>query len=318
MRSASSPWARRQSARLASSASAPFSVSHTARRRASLSPAAISIRPEPSSTCRLRDSVDWSSPVRWARAPSVSSWAEAICAIRPNWARFRPELCIRRLRKLVMRRAASLAFHPAHASTAARTSATRVLWIGCVGVGINVCICIICICMQRRKAMLTTAPRVYGVTDPAEAMLMSGREFLEAVMDGRLPAPPMAKTLSFWLIEVSDGFAVFEGDAGEHLLNPLGAVHGGWALTLIDSATGCAGQTVLPAGVSYTSIETKANFSRPITKDTGRVRAEGRVVGRGRRIISCEGRIVDAGGRLLAHGTSTLMVLAGEKPTIAS
>ena len=171
--------------------------------------------------------------------------------------------------------------------------------------------------------MLTTAPRVYGVTDPAEAMRMSGREFLEAIIDGRLPAPPMARTLSFWLVEIGDGFAVFEGDAGEHLLNPLGVVHGGWALTLIDSATGCAGQTVLPAGVSYTTVETKANFSRPITKDTGRVRAEGRVVSRGRRIISCEGRIVDAGGRLLAHGTSTLMVLGGETnaaapPTVAA
>ena len=170
--------------------------------------------------------------------------------------------------------------------------------------------------------MLTTAPRVYGVTDPAEAMRMSGREFLEAIIDGRLPAPPMARTLSFWLVEIGDGFAVFEGDAGEHLLNPLGVVHGGWALTLIDSATGCAGQTVLPAGASYTTVETKANFSRAITRDTGRVRAEGRVVGRGRRIISCEGRIVDAGGRLLAHGTSTLMVLAkanaAAPPTVAA
>ena len=166
--------------------------------------------------------------------------------------------------------------------------------------------------------MLTTAPLVYGVTDPAEARRMTGRALLEAMMEGRLPAPPMMRTLTFTLTELGDGFAVFEGEAGEHLLNPLGVVHGGWALTLIDSATGCAGQTILPAGVSYTSIETKANFSRPITKDTGRVRAEGRAVGRGRRIISCEGRIVDAKGRLLAHGTSTLMVLEGEKPTIAS
>ena len=159
--------------------------------------------------------------------------------------------------------------------------------------------------------MLTTAPRVYGVTDPAEARLMSGRAFLEAIIDGRLPAPPIAKTLSFLLAEVGEGFAVFEGDPGQHLLNPLGVVHGGWALTLIDSATGCACQTVLPAGVSYTTIETKVNFSRPITPETGRVRAEGRVLGRGRRIVSCEARIVDAAGRLLAHGTSTLMVLPG-------
>jgi uncharacterized protein (TIGR00369 family) len=139
---------------------------------------------------------------------------------------------------------------------------------------------------------------------------MSGREFLQAMIDGRLPGPPIAETLSFWLTEVGDGFAVFEADAGPHLLNPLGIVHGGWALTLIDSATGCAAHTLIRAGDSYTTIETKANFSRAITKDTGRVRAEGRAVSRGRRIISCEARVVDAKGRLLAHGASTLMVLA--------
>jgi uncharacterized protein (TIGR00369 family) len=163
----------------------------------------------------------------------------------------------------------------------------------------------------KEKAMLTTAPH-YGVADPVEARLMSGRAFLEAIMDGRLPAPPIARTLSFTLAEVGDGFAVFEGDAGEHLLNPLGVVHGGWALTLIDSATGCAAQTILPAGVSYTTIETKANFDRPILKESGRVRAEGRVINRGRRIISCDGRIIDARGRILAHGASTLMVLPGD------
>jgi acyl-coenzyme A thioesterase PaaI-like protein len=104
--------------------------------------------------------------------------------------------------------------------------------------------------MDRRKAMLTTAPRAYGVADPAEARLMTGREFLEAILDGQLPAPPIAKTLSFWLTEIGDGVAVFEGDAGPHLLNPLGIVHGGWALTLIDSAAGCAAHTLLPAGAS--------------------------------------------------------------------
>ena len=159
--------------------------------------------------------------------------------------------------------------------------------------------------------MLNTAERAYGVADASRVRQMSGREFLQATLDGRLPAPPIAKTLSFWLTEVGDGLAVFEGDAGPHLLNPLGIVHGGWALTLIDSAAGCAAHTLVPAGSSYTTIETKANFSRAITQDTGRVRAEGRAIGRGRRIISCEARVTDANGRLLAHGTSTLMVLPG-------
>jgi uncharacterized protein (TIGR00369 family) len=166
--------------------------------------------------------------------------------------------------------------------------------------------------MDRRNAMLDTAALAYGVADPAEVRELSGREFLQAMMDGRLPAPPIMKTMTCWLAEIGDGFAAFEGDAGPHLLNPLGIVHGGWALTLIDSATGCAAHTLIPAGSSYTTVETKANFSRAITKDTGRVRAEGRAVSRGRRIISCEARVVDATGRLLAHGTSTLMVLPGD------
>lgn len=154
----------------------------------------------------------------------------------------------------------------------------------------------------------------YGVAKPDEIAGMTGLQVMQALIDGKLPAPPIAQTLSFWLVEVGDGLAVFEGETGPHVLNPLGIVHGGWALTLIDSATGCAGHTLLPPGVGYTSVETKANFTRPIRRDTGRVRAEGRVVNRGRQIMTAEARILDAEGRLLAHGTSTLMVLGGGKP----
>jgi uncharacterized protein (TIGR00369 family) len=87
-------------------------------------------------------------------------------------------------------------------------------------------------------------------------------------------------------------------------------VHGGWALTLIDSATGCAAHSTLPAGFGIATIETKANFTRPINKNTGRVRAEAHVVGRGRQIISAEARVTDSTGRVLAHGTSTVMVVS--------
>jgi uncharacterized protein (TIGR00369 family) len=152
----------------------------------------------------------------------------------------------------------------------------------------------------------------YGIVSPGDIVALTGKEVLQRISDGRLPAPPIAQTLSLWLTEVGDGFAVFEGDPGPHLLHPFGLVHGGWALTLIDSATTCAAHTLLPAGVGSTTIETKANFSRPITKDTGRVRTEGRVVGRGRRIISAEARVLDSAGRVLAHGTSTIMVLGGD------
>ncbi len=160
--------------------------------------------------------------------------------------------------------------------------------------------------------MLQAPSLSYGIATPEQVAGMTGRQMMQALIDGTIPAPPIAQTLGFWLVEVGDGTAVFEGETGPHLLNPLGGVHGGWALTLIDSAAGCAGHTLLPPGVGYASIETKANFTRPIARDTGRVRAEGRVIGRGRQIMSAEARILDSAGRILAHGTSTLMVLNGK------
>jgi uncharacterized protein (TIGR00369 family) len=149
----------------------------------------------------------------------------------------------------------------------------------------------------------------YGLPTSGQIAGMTGKQILQAIIDGELPQPPIAQTLSFWLTEVGDGFAAFEGEPGAHLLNPMGGVHGGWALTLIDSAVGCAGQTLLPAGAGYATVETKANFSRPITKDTGRVRAESRIVSQGRQVISGEARVLSRDGKVLAHGTSTLLVL---------
>jgi len=149
----------------------------------------------------------------------------------------------------------------------------------------------------------------YGLADPTQIADMSGKAVLQAIIDGSLPQPPISQVLGFWLAEVGDGFAAFEGEPTSHLLNPLGTVHGGWALTLIDSATGCAAHSVLPAGSAYTTVETKGNFSRPILPDTGRVRAEGKVVNQGRQIITAEARVLAADGRVLAHGTSTLLVL---------
>lgn len=149
----------------------------------------------------------------------------------------------------------------------------------------------------------------YGVAMIEEIAGKSGLEVLQAMIDGHLPAPPIAKEMTFQLVEVGQGLAIFEGRTGPHLLNPAGTVHGGWALTLIDSATGCAAYTTLPANTSYTTIETKGNFSRPIMHDTGLVRCEARVISQGRRIISCDSRVTDSNDRILAHGTSTLMVL---------
>jgi uncharacterized protein (TIGR00369 family) len=153
----------------------------------------------------------------------------------------------------------------------------------------------------------------YGVPTPADVAGKTGKEILQAINNGKLPQPPISQTMSFWITEVGDGFAVFEGEPGRHLLNPMGGVHGGWALTLIDSAGGCAAHSLLPAGSGYATIETKGNFARPITKDTGRIRAEARVVARGRHVISSEARVLSSDGKVLAHGTTTVLILSGGK-----
>lgn len=150
---------------------------------------------------------------------------------------------------------------------------------------------------------------VYGVASAEEMARYTGRELLIASMEGRVPAAAIAQGMNFRLLEVGEGRAVFEGEPGEQHLNPLGSVHGGWALTLIDSACGCAAHSTLPAGVGYSTVETKVNFTRAIRPDGGPIRTEGAVVSAGRTIITAEARMTDAQGRLLAHGTSTLIVL---------
>jgi uncharacterized protein (TIGR00369 family) len=152
-------------------------------------------------------------------------------------------------------------------------------------------------------------PLRYGVAAPEEIAGLTGLEMLRAMVEGRLPAPTIAQTLGFTLVDVSPGAAVFEGEAGPHLLNPLGTVHGGFALTLVDSAAGCAVHTTLPAGIGYTTVETKVNFTGAIRADSGTIRAEGRVVAQGKSISTAEARVLSGAGKLLAHGTSTLMIL---------
>jgi uncharacterized protein (TIGR00369 family) len=151
--------------------------------------------------------------------------------------------------------------------------------------------------------------RQYGAVAAEDLASLTGLELLERMVAGEIPAPPISRTMGFRLAEVEPGRAVFEGEPGEALINPLGSVHGGWALTLIDSATGCALHTELPAGIGYTTVETKANFTRAIAPGSGTVRCEGRVVSRGRQIATAEARLTASDGRLLAHGTSTLIIL---------
>ena len=136
-----------------------------------------------------------------------------------------------------------------------------------------------------------------------------GIEFLRAMRDGKLSPPPIAELLGFRLAEVEPGYAVFECTPGEHHYNPIGVVHGGLAMTLLDSAMGCSVQSQLPPGVTYTTLEAKVNLVRPIHGNTGLLRAIGKVIHGGRTTATAEGRLEGADGKLYAHGTTTCIVL---------
>jgi len=158
----------------------------------------------------------------------------------------------------------------------------------------------------------TVRERTTTWADPAVTATQVGREpglaLLEAVRDGRLPAPPIATTLGFDLEQVEDGRAVFSLEPAEHHYNPIGSVHGGVFATLLDSAAGCAVHSTLPAGVGYTSVDLNVKFLRGMTTDTGRVTCEGRVVHGGRRMVLAEATLTDGSGRLLATATSSCLV----------
>jgi uncharacterized protein (TIGR00369 family) len=137
---------------------------------------------------------------------------------------------------------------------------------------------------------------------------LSGLEYLRTIARGELPAAPMADLMGFDFYEIEEGRVVFECVPAEYHYNPIGAVHGGFACTLVDSAMGCAVHTMLPAGVGYTTLEIKTNLLRPITAETGRLLCEGKAIHVGGRVATAEARLTDEGGKLYAHATTTCMV----------
>lgn len=157
--------------------------------------------------------------------------------------------------------------------------------------------------------------RTYEWQDPKEAikkgLAMSGLEYLEALIDGTLPPPPICETLGFRLTEVEGGRCVAEMDAGQHLLNPLGTIHGSALIALLDSTAGSAIHSTLPAGVGYGTVALTTNFLRSANEDTGLITATGTVLKVGRSVGTAESRLTDADGRLLAHATTTCAILGG-------
>ncbi len=163
--------------------------------------------------------------------------------------------------------------------------------------------------------MAAERTRTYSWDDPlALRDVMAGRsglELMQLMVAGELSPPPIAETLDFRLAEATRGKVVFECEPAEFHYNPIGIVHAGLAMTLMDSAMGCAFVTTLDEPVGWTTLEVKSNFTRALTADTGVVRCTGTIVHPGRTVATTEARIEDSAGRLCAHGTSTILVLAG-------
>ena len=137
---------------------------------------------------------------------------------------------------------------------------------------------------------------------------MTGLDYLHAMIDGAVPPPPIISLMDMRLISADTGTVTFECEPGESHYNPIGAVHGGFACTVLDSAAGCAVQTTLPQGTGYTSLEIKVNYLRPLSTKSGVLTAVGRVIKPGNRVAFAEATITDAEGRVVATASSTLLV----------
>jgi uncharacterized protein (TIGR00369 family) len=154
------------------------------------------------------------------------------------------------------------------------------------------------------------ASRTYGTVSPDRRKEMSGLEFVQGLVDGTLPLNTIAETLGYDVTEAVSGRVVVAAAPSTTHLNPAGTVHGGLAATLLDSCMGLAIQSTLEKGVGQTTLEFKISLVRPITPETGPIKAEGVVLSCGRRVGTAEGKITDQQGRLLAHGTTTCLIFA--------
>ena len=138
---------------------------------------------------------------------------------------------------------------------------------------------------------------------------MSGLEYMRKVMSGEVESGPMVRLLNIRITEVDPGRVVVTGVPAEEFENGLRIAHGGFAATLLDTALGCAINTLMPAGRRFTTLELKVNLTRPLTAEAGTLRCEAKVVHVGGRTATSEGRITDRNGKLYAHGTTTCIVV---------
>jgi uncharacterized protein (TIGR00369 family) len=152
------------------------------------------------------------------------------------------------------------------------------------------------------------AAKTYGTVTADRLKDMNGLEFVQGLVAGTLPLNTIARTLGYDITEAESGRVVVTAEPKDSHLNPWGTVHGGLAATMLDSCMGLAIQSTLERGVGSTTLEFKISFVRPITPETGPIKAEGTVINRGRRIGIADGRVTDGKGRLLVHGTTTCLI----------
>jgi uncharacterized protein (TIGR00369 family) len=166
--------------------------------------------------------------------------------------------------------------------------------------------------MRETQELDATRTRTFSWADPmpiaARVGRMSGLDMLQAMSDGQLPPPPIMATVGIERLEAQDGRVDLWLPVREFHYNPLGTVHGGILATVLDTGTGCAVHSVLPAGVGYTSLDLHTRFLRPATVDSGVLHCVGTVLSRTRRSAVAEARIEDATGRLIAHATSSCLI----------
>jgi uncharacterized protein (TIGR00369 family) len=155
---------------------------------------------------------------------------------------------------------------------------------------------------------MRVSSKAYGTVSPERQKEMSGLDFVQGLVNGALPLNAMAETLGYDVSEAESGRVVVTAVPDRRHLNPAGTVHGGLAATMLDTCMGLAIHTKMEKGFGSTTLEFKISLLRPITHETGLLKAEGIVLTCGRRIGTAEGRITDQQGRLLAHGTTTCLI----------
>ena len=167
---------------------------------------------------------------------------------------------------------------------------------------------------QTQATQFETETRTFSWAVPGQGDLtrlleLDGLQQLQAMRDGEMPHPPIMDTLGITDLRPERGRVVVEMPAAEFHYNPLGGVHGGVIATLLDTGTGCAVHSTMAVGEHYTSVDLTVKFLRPVTVDSGLLTCEGTVIQRGRRTALAQAQVTDGAGKLVAHATSTCLIM---------